>query len=103
MCLSERKTTSRGRSAVPWIARRTRKCRRLRRSSAVRGLRIGLTSLRPRLAGLTAHLLPRVPDALALVRLRGPDRADLGGQLTDELLVAARDLDHRRLVRGQLD
>src|SRR4051812_20920933 len=41
------------------------------------------------LSDLAAHVLARVPHALALVRLRLADLADVGGDLADLLLVDA--------------
>src|SRR5690606_6997689 len=46
-----------------------------------------------------AHLA----DTFALVRLRRTERADLGSNLADHLLVSARDLDLGRLRRGERD
>src|SRR4051794_10193672 len=125
MCLELRKTASRGRSVVPKSRLRTWCCRRCRRTwtsfrwvelltvvvlSRVRGGRIwpvarpggaclgrGRRSLRPeRLAGLSADGLAFVADALALVRLGGPDLPHLGGELADGLLVGPGDRDVRR-------
>src|SRR4029079_9841463 len=78
----ERKTTRRGRSAVPLTFPRTRRCRRRRASLTVK---LGT------LAYLPAHVLALVADALALVRLRLAHLADLGGRLTDHLLVGPLD------------
>ena len=41
------------------------------------------------LAGLAAQLLTDELNTLALIRLRPAERTDLGGHLTDKLLVAA--------------
>src|SRR5690349_14360496 len=80
----ERKTTSRGRSAVPRTFARTRRWRRRRASLTVR---LGtLTDLSP-------HVLPFVADALALVGLGRANLADLGGRLADHLLVRSLDDD----------
>src|ERR671936_78061 len=78
----ERKTTRRGRSAVPRTLPRTR---RWRRSRASRTLRLGT------LAHLPAHVLALVADALALVRLRRAHLPDLRRRLPDELLVDSFD------------
>src|SRR5690348_3135069 len=83
----ERKTTRRGRSAVPCSFARTRRWRRSRASLTVR---LGT------LPDLPSHVLPLVADALALVRLRRADLADLGGRLADHLLVRSLDEDLRR-------
>src|SRR5207244_5920674 len=74
----ERKTTRRGRSAVPLTFPRTRRCLRARAWLTVR---LGT------FADLSPHVLALVADALALVRLRLADLADLGGRLADHLLV----------------
>src|SRR6266513_393862 len=74
----ERKTTRRGRSAVPCSRPRTRRWR-LRRASRT----VGLGTL----AHLPAHVLAFVADAFALVRLGRADLANLGRGLTDHLLV----------------
>src|SRR5713101_1333131 len=85
MCLLERKTARRGRSAVPRTFLRTRRCRR---SLATWRLCMTTSSLR-RLAGLAQHALVGVSDALALVGLGLADLADVGGDLAHELLVEA--------------
>src|SRR5215472_13541148 len=74
----DRKTTRRGRSAVPCTFARTRRWRRRRASLTVR---LGT------LAHLPADVLAFVADALALVRLRWAHLADLGGRLADHLLI----------------
>src|SRR5207248_6147669 len=83
----ERKTSRRGRSALPRILPRTR---RWRRSRASRVVRLGT------LAHLPADVLALVADALALVRLGRPHLPDLRGRLADDLLVDATDDDLRR-------
>src|SRR3954453_23048204 len=109
-----RKTASRGRDSVPSRRRRIRSWR-LRRAAP--RLATFVIPLRPScsgrladqpspalllpadlagLAGLAAALLPGVADALALVGLRLPCRADARGHLADELLV---DADHREARR----
>ena len=55
------------------------------------------------LAGLAADLLAGVADALALVRLRLAGRADLGGDLADELLVDADDREAGRVLDLEAD
>src|SRR5262249_61396984 len=76
----DRNTSRRGRSALPRILPRTRRCRRRRASLVVR---LGT------LAHLSADVLALVADALALVRLGRPDLPDLGCRLADDLLVDA--------------
>src|SRR5690348_12788382 len=83
----ERKTTRRGRSAVPRTFARTRRWRRSRAS---------LTATLGTLADLSPHVLAFVADALALVRLGRAHLADLGGRLADHLLVRSPDEDLRR-------
>src|SRR3954471_4809295 len=83
----ERKTTRRGRSALPRTFARTRRWRRKRPSLTVR---LGT------LAYFAPHVLALVADALALVRLRRAHLADLGGRLADHLLVGSLDEDLRR-------
>src|SRR5262245_27365019 len=83
----ERKTTRRGRSAVPCTFARTRRWRRRRASLTVR---LGT------LTHLPADVLALVPDALALVRLGRAHLADLGGRLADHLLVRSLHGDLRR-------
>src|SRR5689334_22754006 len=70
----ERKTTRRGRSAVPWTRPRMRRWRRRRASRTVR---LGT------LAHLSADELALVADPLALVGLRRAHLADLGRRLAD--------------------
>src|SRR5439155_649229 len=60
-------------------------------------------SLLRRLPGLAPHVLALVPDAFALVRIRRPVRADVGGDLSDELLVGAADDGPRRSFDGDRD
>src|SRR4029450_6313031 len=91
----ERKTRSRGRSAVPETLARTRRCRRCLASRVV-SLLTGRLPSSP-LTDLPAHVLALVADALALVGLRRPDLPRLRGDLADELLVDALDDD---LVRS---
>src|SRR6188472_2738954 len=92
MCLFDRKTARRGRAALPRTFLRTR---RWRRSLATCRFCIAAYfqpsswRLLRRLAGLAQHALVDVADALALVRLGLADLADVGGHLTDELLVVA--------------
>src|SRR6478672_9032140 len=95
MCLLDRNTASRGRSAVPRTFLRTRRCRRTRCSDLVR-LMNGFLLLGG-LAGLALHALAGVADALALVRLGLAELANVGGDLADELLVEAAHDDARRL------
>src|SRR5207244_5677634 len=80
--------------AADLMARRTRASRRptALRSCAISGSRSFL------LAFLAEDVLARVLDALALVRLGRPERADLGGDLSDFLAVdpGYHDLDRPR-------
>src|SRR5437660_892665 len=123
MCLDERNTLSRGRSAEPTIFLRTRNRFRCRvtasRFCEFIGVTLPRSAAKPirlaaageRLAFLAADHLVVVPDALALVRLRHAGGPDLGGELPDLLLVRPLDQDRRRvryvarhpLGRGQLD
>src|SRR5215218_131710 len=85
MCLLERNTARRGRAVVPRTFLRTRRWRRSRETS-----RFCICGpLLRRLAGLAQHALVDVADALALVRLRLANLANVGGHLADELLVEA--------------
>src|SRR5215218_7658051 len=85
MCLLERNTARRGRAVVPRTFLRTRRWRRSRETS-----RFCICGpLLRRLAGLAQHALVDVADALALVRLRLADLADVGGHLAAELQVDA--------------
>src|SRR5690606_41819279 len=96
MCLRLRYTDSRGRSGVPLIFLRNRRWRRLRPSARV-SFAISLYLQRhpsptsvghfAGLAGLTTHALALVTDALAQIRLRRPDAADLGGERSEERRV----------------
>src|SRR4029453_8390701 len=91
----------RGRSAVPAIFFRTRRCRFTRdaRFSSARMLRGSLGGL----AGLLPYVLALIPDALALVRLGLADLPDLRGDLTDQLLVDASNHDPRGRRHLELD
>src|SRR5947208_12798964 len=80
----DRNTTRRGFCAVPLTLPRTRLCRRMRPSLTVK---LGT------LAHLPAHVLALVANALALVRLRRANLANLGGRLADLLFVGALDDD----------
>src|SRR5581483_365179 len=93
----ERKTSRRGRSAVPRILPRTRRWRRSRASRVVKVLGT--------LTNLSADVLALVANALALVRLGRAYLPDLGGRLADHLLVDAAHDDlrrHRHLERDAL-
>src|SRR5262249_24639704 len=100
MCRFDRNTDRRGRAAVPFTFLRTRRCRRSLPSS-FRGLNdidvlLPAVLLLRGLAGLSQHALVGVTDALALVRLRLADLADVGCDLADGLLVGAPYDDARR-------
>src|SRR5688572_431069 len=96
MCLFERNTARRGRSAEPSTFLRTRRWRRTRASRFFCALTVMSSSL-ARLPGLLGDVLAEVPDALALVGLGLADLADVGGDLADRLLVDAL---HDDAVRG---
>src|SRR5579862_3661013 len=83
----DRYTTRRGRCAVPCTLPRTRLCRRVRASLTVR---LGT------FPDLSAYVFAVVADALALVRFRRANLADLGRRLPDLLFVGALDDDLRR-------
>src|SRR5690606_26910752 len=55
------------------------------------------------LAWLEAHLLAGVPDTLAVVGVGRAQRPDVGGDLSDRLLVDAADADLGRLRSFDLD
>src|SRR3954470_17364572 len=112
MCLDDRVTTRRGRSALPVTFLRPRPWRRSR--DRVRAevclccfseIAMSLTSL----SDLAADVLAGVPDALALVRLGLAELADVGGDLADQLLVDALDaeaglvLDRERDAVGRVE
>src|SRR6476469_1079360 len=104
MCFDERVTTRRGRSAVPATFLRPRTCRRRRDLTRpavcllfFSEIAMSLTSL----SDLAADVLARVAHALALVRLGLAQLADLGGGLTDELLVDALDAELGRTLDGE--
>src|SRR5437762_1944084 len=93
-----RKTFNRGRASVPLTVARMRRWR-LARAVRVCGtiltmLLLPLAGLAG-LAGLAPDALTRIGDALALVRFRLADAADLGRFLAHELLVNAGDMDAR--------
>src|SRR5512143_2833482 len=111
MCLALRNTVRRGRSAVPFTFLRMRSLRRslptifmamvassLSREAAPRAARYELLlAALARLARLLADALAAVADALAAVRLRRAEAADLRGGLPDQLLVGAVQDQHRAL------
>src|SRR6185503_20240784 len=112
MWLRLRNTARRGRSCVPARWRRIRSWR-LRRAAP--RLATCVIVLVPRiswlllaadlagLAGLAADVLARVFDALALVRLGLARRADLRGNLPDELLVDPEDREVGRVLDFEAD
>ena len=94
MCLADRVTTRRGRSAVPETFLRTRDLtaqprRRTRSRCACAASARSPWSLTS-LSDLAADVLARVAHALALVGLGLAQLADVGGDLADLLLVDAR-------------
>src|SRR4051794_30209649 len=106
MCLEERVTTSRGRSAVPWsfLRPRTWRCRRafVRDAGCLcldREIPMSLTSL----SDLAADVLAGVAHALALVGLGLAELADVRGDLADQLLVDALDAEVGRVLDGERD
>src|SRR5262245_10473417 len=114
MLRSERVTTSRGRSDVPVRRLRTRKWRRalpIRRAPALppwwwRLISVALMlkpSLLAGLSSLAADDLALVLHALALVRLRRTDLADVRGDLAHLLLVDARHVEQRGALDGEGD
>src|SRR5690606_32836593 len=101
MCLALRNTERR---SLPVSTGRLRFRRVLLVRRSLRSLTfmlIAQTSARGGLARLETDLLARVADALAVVGVGRPYRADVGGHLPDGLLVDAAHLDLRRLRRGQ--
>src|SRR5690242_2362192 len=93
MCLPERKIDRRGR--VPWVVRRwrLRDWRFLKRALVILLL----------LAFLAADIFAFIANALALIGLRRTPGADLGRNLSDQLLVDARHRNHGRLFGGDGD
>ena len=81
---------------------RTRRCRRLRCSSLV-SAHANDPCYFADLPALRMHALAGVADALALVRLGLADLADVGRDLTDQLLVEAAHDDARRLRNLERD
>src|SRR4051812_22589910 len=102
MCRFDRYTARRGARDEPLTCLRTRACRRSRARRFVAASMMLLASLGG-LAGLLPDELALVPHALALVRLGLADLADVGGDLTDELLVDAPDRDPGRRRYLELD
>src|SRR3569833_2207171 len=88
MCLPERNTDRRGRSDLTPMWWRVRDWRFLKRAFVILLL----------LAFLAADILAFIAHALALIGLRRTPGADLGRNLTDQLLVDARNRDHGRLL-----
>src|SRR5271156_4368492 len=99
MCFEERNTDSRLRS--PAASRRVPRTRPFRRSILSLSLVMGAPSLL--LAFLAEDALACVFDALALVGLRRPEFANLGGDLADFLAVDAGDHDFHRARRRDGD
>src|SRR6185437_8622559 len=105
MCSMLRKTARRGRSDVPKILRRTRRCRRTRSWRPVfcaipyprcltyllRGL-----SLAGRLARLATNDFAPVADAFALVWLDFAELPNLGRDRSDQFLVDSLDREPSR-------
>src|SRR5688500_1691953 len=107
MCVRERNTARRGRSAVPAIFVRTRACRAMRCDvldvCAIPSLLLGLRADLAGLAGLAADVLARVLHALRLVGVGDAPAADVGGDLADDFLVDARDAELRRRLDREGD
>ncbi len=95
MFLRDLKTTRRGRSAVPWISLPNPAVALgpldFSASPDITDLSHGLCPRR--LSGFPADLLTLVPNPLALVGLRGSERADLRSRLSYLLFVGARNHD----------
>src|SRR5579863_2125776 len=91
MCLRLRKTAKRGRSAVPEMRLRSRSCLTTRSSCLLLAAIYWnpLLLRRGAFARLQLDRFALVADALALVRLRLADLANIGGDLADEGLVDA--------------
>src|SRR5918995_591590 len=91
MWRAERNTDRRGRSEVPRIFLRTRRCRRIRASRLLFDIAslARLLGLLRGLAGLALDVLVGVPNALDLVRLGRAALAHVGRHLADQLLVGA--------------
>src|SRR5829696_6823474 len=89
MWRAERNTDRRGRSEVPRIFLRTRRCRRIRASRLLFDIAslARLLGLLRGLAGLALDVLVGVPNAFALVRLGRAALAHVGRHLADQLLV----------------
>src|SRR5690606_13383362 len=103
MCLALRNTERR---SLPVSTGRLRFRRVLLVRRSLRSLTfmlIAQTSARGGLARLETDLLARVADALAVVGVGRPYRADVGGHLPDGLLVDAAHLDLGGLRRGEGD
>src|SRR6516165_6017949 len=102
MCLLDRKTASRGRSALPMTFLRTRAWRRPRAACVL--LLMMPSSLRSLccLPGLAPDPFARVAHAFALVRLGFAELANVGRHLADLLLVDAghADASGRRDLKG---
>src|SRR4029077_4421504 len=103
MCLLDRNTVRRGRAAVPMTFLRTRRWRRRRCSDLVRLIAGSSTWLLGGLAGFALDALAGVADALALVGLGLAELANVGGHLSDELLVEAAHGDAGRLRHLERD
>src|SRR5215471_9462170 len=100
MCFDERWTESR--TLAPPAIFTARRTRASRRPTALRSCAIG-SSRSFLLAFLAEDVLARVFDALALVRLRRSERADLGRDLPDLLLVDSGHHDLGRTRRRDRD
>src|SRR5688572_18256474 len=107
MCVRERNTARRGRSAVPAIFVRTRACRAMRCAvldvCAIPSLLLGLRADLAGLACLAADVLARVLHALRLVRVGDAPAADVRGDLADHFLVHPGDAELRRRLDGERD
>src|SRR3978361_372654 len=106
MCLEDRVTTRRGRSAGPLTFLRPRIWRRARdaiRPEVCLPVRSEMAMSLASLSDLATNPLTRVPHALALVGLGLAKLADVGGDLADELLVDALDAEAGGAVDGEGD
>src|SRR5687768_14907926 len=103
MCLLDRYTARRGRSAVPTTFFRTRRWRLSSDLNRSFVLAMFLSSCLRGLAALTSDVLALVTDALRLVGLGLLDRSDLCRHLSDQFLIDAFDRQSGRGGNIELD